>query len=228
MSDLTDFMPRAAPGHEPISGGTVAVEPIRDASRFDELFAAFSADAAGSLWAWLPYGPFADRDAFRAFAERTYLAQDIVFHAIIPASSGRAEGVAALMRTDRANGVTEVGHVCLAPSLQKTAAATEAFFLLMRRVFDELGYRRFEWKCDSGNIPSRNAALRLGFRFEGVFRQHLIVKGRNRDTAWYAMLDHEWPALKAGFETWLGDDNFDASGGQIRSLGAVRKEAAPV
>ena len=224
MSDLADFSPRPAPGLAPISGRTVTLEPIHDNRRFEELFEAFLADASGAIWDWLAYGPFRDRAEFLAFAERTYLGPDIVFHAIVPNHSGRAEGVAALMRTDRANGVTEIGHVCLAPGLQKTVAATEAFFLMMTRVFDELGYRRLEWKCDSGNIPSRNAAMRLGFRYEGLFRQHMIVKGRNRDTAWYAILDSEWPGLKSGFAEWLAPRNFAGDGRQHRSLAALRGE----
>ncbi|MCB8837064.1 GNAT family N-acetyltransferase [Aurantimonas sp. VKM B-3413] len=226
MSDLADFSPRPAPGFAPIAGRTVTLEPIRDDRRFDELHEAFSTDAGGGIWSWLAYGPFRERAEFQAFAQRTYLGPDIVFHAIVPSHSGRAEGVAALMRTDRANGITEIGHVCFAPGLQKTVAATEAFFLMMTRVFDELGYRRLEWKCDSGNIPSRNAAIRLGFRYEGLFRQHMIVKGRNRDTAWYAILDSEWPQLKAGFAEWLAPHNFSADGRQYRSLATICAETA--
>lgn len=215
---LKSWAPKAALEGLDAAGRRVAIEPIRDGRRFDELFAAFAADEAGALWRWLPYGPFARREDFRAFAQKTYLAGGIVFHAIVPAASGRAEGVAALMRTDAANGVTEIGHVCLGPSLQKTAAATEAFFLFMAYVFGDLGFRRFEWKCNDGNAGSKRAAERLGFTHEGLFRQHMIVKGENRDTAWFSILDGEWPALKGRFEAWLDPANFDAAGRQRRPL----------
>ncbi len=143
---------------------------------------------------------------------------DPLFHAIVDSKSGSAVGVAAYMRIDAANGVIEVGHLNFSPRLQATTAATEAMYLMMRRAFDELGYRRYEWKCDSLNEASRRAASRLGFRFEGVFRQAVVYKGRNRDTAWYSVLDSEWPALKAGFERWLSPDNFDENGCQRRKL----------
>lgn len=202
-------------------GKSVIVEPIVDATRFGELFEAFASDAGGATWRWLAYGPFDDPAAFASFAEATYLADDILFHAIVPRGSGLAEGVAALMRTDRANGVTEIGHICLAPSLRSTRAASEAIFLLMERIFD-LGYRRLEWKCDDENVASRRAAERFGFTFEGVFRQHMVVKGRNRDTAWYSIVDREWPAIRSGFEAWLAASNFDEKGRQIRRLADCR------
>ncbi len=145
-----------------------------------------------------------------------------MFHAIVPSSSNRAEGVAALMRIDPANGVIEIGHICLSPGLQQTRAATEAFALLFSRVFDELGYRRLEWKCNDQNMPSKRAAARLGFTFEGVFRQHMVTKGRNRDTAWFSIVDAEWPKVKAGFDAWLQPENFDARGRQRRSLSQLR------
>lgn len=217
---LADWTPRSKPSGLDATGTHVAVEPIRDGRRFDELFDGFSADEAGALWRWLAYGPFASRADFKAFAGKTYLGGEMVFHAIIPAASGRAEGVAALMRTDAANGATEIGHICLAPALQKTAAATEAFFLLMGYVFDGLGYRRFEWKCNNANEGSKRAAARLGFTHEGLFRQHMVVKGENRDTAWFSILDGEWPALRRRFEAWLDPSNFDAAGRQRRPLTA--------
>ncbi len=143
---------------------------------------------------------------------------DPLFHTIVDLATGKAVGVATFMRIDRAHGVIEVGNINYSPLLQRTPAATEAMFLMMRRVFDELGYRRYEWKCDSLNAPSRAAALRLGFQFEGIFRQAVVYKGRNRDTAWFSMIDSEWPALKRAYEQWLAPENFDAEGRQPRKL----------
>lgn len=222
MSALANYAPRQFPGTQPIEGHFVKVEPIVDHRHFDTLFAAFAEDREGRIFDHLAYGPFADRAAFRDWAQATYLADTIRFHAILPLATGRAEGVAALMRTDTANGVTEIGHICLAPSLQRSRAASEAFYMIMRRVFDELGYRRLEWKCDDRNQPSKRAAERLGFRYEGLFRQHMIVKGRNRDTAWYSVIDRDWPAVKAAFAAWLAPDNFDAEGCQRRALTEIR------
>ncbi|BDA86065.1 acetyltransferase GCN5 [Aureimonas sp. SA4125] len=220
--DLKSWSPRQRPDGLSATGRTVRIERIVDDRRFGELYDAFSADAEGTLYAWLPYGPFESRSNFMDFARRTYIGGEPCFYAIIPQASDRAEGVAALMRTDTVMGVTEVGHVCLAPSLQRTVAATEAFALLMAYVFDALGYRRFEWKCDNGNAPSKNAAARLGFVEEGLFRQHMIVKGRNRDTSWWSIVDTEWPALRHAFSRWLDPANFDGSGRQIRPLSEFR------
>lgn len=224
-ADLSGWQGRPPLAAAAVEGRSVRLEPIGDDRRFGELFEAFSADRAGAIWRWLAYGPFADRSAFEGFAEQTYLSRELLFHAVVPAASGRAEGVAALMRTDAPNGVTEVGHVCLAPSLQRTVAATEGFALLMRHVFEASGYRRFEWKCNSRNAASRRAAERLGFRFEGVFRQHMVVKGENRDTAWFSMLDGEWPRIRDGFAAYLDPSNFDAAGRQVRSLADLRDAA---
>ncbi len=146
-------------------------------------------------------------------------AQDSIFYAIIPTATGAAAGYASFMRMEPAHGVIEVGNIMLSPSLQRTTAATEAMYLMACHIFD-LGYRRYEWKCNAENLPSRRAALRYGFTFEGIFRQHTVVKGRNRDTAWFSMLDHEWPARKAAFEAWLDPANFDAQGVQLKGLRA--------
>ena len=220
--DLAAWSPRQRPETLFAEGRHVSVERIVDDRRFEELYDAYRADAAGDLYAWLPYGPFDNRADFMDFARRTYIDGETCFYAIVPASSGRAEGVAALMRTDTVMGVTEIGHICLAPSLQRTPAATEAFALLMTYVFDELGYRRFEWKCDNGNGPSKRAAARLGFVEEGLFRQHMVVKGRNRDTAWFSILDSEWPLLRHAFTRWLDPANFDVANCQIASLSELR------
>ncbi|HEY9248126.1 MAG TPA: GNAT family protein, partial [Rariglobus sp.] len=187
----------------------------------DELFAANSADQAGRMWTYLPYGPFASQADYRDWMERTCRGDDPLFYAIGDVASGRAAGVAAYLRVDPANGAIEIGHLAYSPALQRTTAATEALFLMIDRVFG-LGYRRCEWKCDSLNAPSRAAATRLGFTFEGVFRQAVVVKGRNRDTAWFSIIDSEWPERRAGFVRWLAPENFDAAGRQRIPLSEAR------
>ena len=194
------------------------VEPLDPGRHAADLFAANRLDAEGRSWTYLFQEPFVDFEPYRAWLEQVAKGDDPLFHTIVDLETGKAVGVATFMRIDRANGVIEVGNINYSPLLQRTPAATEAMFLMMRRVFDELGYRRYEWKCDSLNAPSRAAALRLGFRFEGIFRQAAVNKGRNRDTAWYSIIDSEWPALKRAFEQWLAPDNFDAEGKQKRPL----------
>lgn len=173
---------------------------------------------ADHIWDYLPYGPFETQAALTAWLASRAALRDPYYYAVIDQSSGRALGCLTLMEIRPAMGVIEVGHIFYSPAMQKTPMATEAIYLAARSIFDELGYRRFEWKCNDLNDPSKFAALRFGFTFEGVFRQHLVVKGRNRDTAWYSMLDTEWPARKAVFERWLAPDNFNAAGQQKTSL----------
>jgi RimJ/RimL family protein N-acetyltransferase len=173
------------------------------------------------LWTWLPDAPYATEAAFTRAIGKKQAATDAVFLAIVPAATGQAAGYASYMRMEPAHGVVEVGNILLGPGLQRTTAATEAMYLMAGHVFDRLGYRRYEWKCDAGNLPSRRAALRLGFTFEGIFRQHMVVKGKNRDTAWFSMLDHEWSTHRRAFEAWLAPANFDAEGRQRQSLTAV-------
>jgi RimJ/RimL family protein N-acetyltransferase len=198
------------------------VEPLNPARHGSDLHAANEDDASGGMWTYLSIGPFPDETAYRAWLEDAAESDDPQFHAIVDVGSGRAIGVAAYLRIDPANGVIEVGHLQFSPRLQRTRAATEAMYLMMRRAFDELGYRRYEWKCDSLNAPSRAAAERFGFRLEGIFRQAVVYKGRNRDTAWYSVLDHEWPVLRAAFERWLDPANFDPAGRQRTRLADVR------
>jgi RimJ/RimL family protein N-acetyltransferase len=204
-----------------MAGRFCRVEPLDPARHAADLEAAMAEDVDGRGWTYLPYGPFAPGQ-YRVWMERVAAAADPLFHAVIDGSSGKAVGVASYLRIDPANGVIEVGHLRFSPRLQRTAAATEAMALMMARAFSELGYRRYEWKCDSLNAPSRAAALRLGFRYEGIFRQAVVVKGRNRDTAWYSILDTEWPALEQAFARWLAPANFDAQGRQRQSLAALR------
>lgn len=213
---LTIALPRTRPPRSPMRGRWCDVVPLDPDGHCDALHAAYAADAEGRIWTYLPKGPFADLAAYRAWMDETCLTDDPMFHTILV--EGQPLGVASLMRIDPAHGVIEVGHINFAPALSRTRAATEAMFLMMSRAFDELGYRRYEWKCDTLNAPSRSAALRLGFTYEGTFRQATTYKGRNRDTAWYAITDGDWPRLKAGFQVWLDPANFDENGQQRTRL----------
>lgn len=198
-----------------IAGVSVRLERLDPARHAAALFAANRPDDA--IWDYLGYGPFADPDAYRAWAEGMAALRDPWFYAIIDKTTGLAAGVAAFLRITPEFGVIEVGHICLSPALQRSRAATEALFLMMDWAFSA-GYRRYEWKCDALNLPSRRAAIRFGFAYEGTFRQHMIYKGRNRDTAWFAVIDKDWPALRAAYMAWLEPANFDADGRQIRGL----------
>ncbi len=209
---------RPRPPRTAVQGRFARVEPLDPDRHAPALFDAYAVDAAGGMWTYMAYGPFATPSAYLSWARASAVKEDPLFHAILDAGSGRALGVAAYLRVAPETGVIEIGHVALAPALQRTPAATEAMYLLVRRAFDELGYRRCEWKCDALNAASRRAAERLGFRFEGVFRQATIYKGRNRDTAWYALVDADWPERRAAFESWLAPGNFDPDGRQRRAL----------
>ncbi len=214
---LPAWSARAAPPRSAIAGRTCRIEPL-EVRHADALFEAYAAARDPRDFTYLSVDPFASREACRAWVEKSARSEDPLFHAVVEPASGAAIGVAAFLRIDRANGVIEIGHLNFSPRLQRTTAATEAIFLLLHRAFDELGYRRCEWKCDTLNAPSRAAAERFGFRFEGVFHQAIVYKGRNRDTAWYAIVDGEWPALRAAFERWLAPANFDAAGAQRERL----------
>ncbi|MGE4617695.1 MAG: GNAT family protein, partial [Gammaproteobacteria bacterium] len=172
-----------------------------------------SLDPRQRAWTYLPYGPFETEDAYVEWINASCLGDDPMFHAIVDLETDKATGIASFMRIDPANGSIEVGHINYSPSLQKTRAATEAMYLMMKRAF-ELGYRRYEWKCDALNAPSRAAAKRLGLSYEGIFRQATVYKGHNRDTAWYAAIDAEWNELEAAFLGWLHPGNFDETGRQ--------------
>ena len=216
---------RPRPPKTPTEGRFTRIEPLDPARHAADLFAANALDAEGRNWTYLGYGPFATLDAYRVWMDETCRSDDPLFHAIIDRATGKAVGVASYLRIEPNVGVIEVGHICYSPLAQKNPIASEAMYLLMARVFDELGYRRYEWKCDSCNAPSCRAAERLGFTFEGIFRQATIYKGRNRDTAWYAIIDKEWPAVKAAYETWLSPENFDGNGSQRQGLGTLTKAA---
>jgi RimJ/RimL family protein N-acetyltransferase len=199
------------------------VEPLDIERHAGELFAANRLDSDGRNWTYLGIDAPRTPDEYVAWLSKLAAGDDPLPHAIIDQATGKAAGLATYMRIDRANGVIEVGNINYSPLLQRKPAATEAMYLMMRRVFDELGYRRYEWKCDSLNAASRAAAARLGFQYEGTFRQLIVYKGRNRDTAWFSIIDSEWPALRAAFERWLAPDNFDLAGKQKWTLGELRR-----
>jgi RimJ/RimL family protein N-acetyltransferase len=215
---LPHWTARPRPPRSAMEGRFCRVEPLDPGRHAEDLFTANSLDREGRNWTYLPYGPFTRLEDYRLWVDRMSSGEDPLCHAIIERRSGRAVGVASYMRIDPASGVIEVGGINYAPPLQRTPAATEAMYLMMQRVFDELGYRRYEWKCDSLNGPSRAAAQRLGFHYEGMFRQATVYKARNRDTCWFSILDSEWPALRVRFERWLDPDNFDEAGRQRQSL----------
>ncbi|OED37606.1 GNAT family N-acetyltransferase [Chromatiales bacterium (ex Bugula neritina AB1)] len=199
------------------------VVPLDVEAHAGDLFDAFIKDAQHGNWTYLPYGPFAALEEFRQWLETVSTNSDPMFHSVVDQQTGKAVGVTSYLRIQPDIGSIEVGHIHFSPLLQKRPMATEAMYLMMRRVFDELGYRRYEWKCDSLNQPSRNAAQRLGFSYEGLFRQAALYKSRNRDTAWYSIIDSEWPALKKAFERWLAPENFDSRGSQQASLVSFRE-----
>jgi RimJ/RimL family protein N-acetyltransferase len=221
--DLQHWQPCTLPESVTLEGRWAVVEPLSAVRHGSDLWNAVVGE--DHVWDWMADGPYAKRADFVKALEAKEFGTAARFFAICPLLPegviGPAKGYASLMRIDPANGVIEVGNVMFSPSLQRTAAATEAMYLMAKYVFEHLGYRRYEWKCNDLNLPSRRAADRFGFLYEGVFRQHLVIKGKNRDTAWYAMLDVEWPARKKAFEAWLAPGNFDAHGKQLRSLQAI-------
>ena len=216
------FVPPPRPPRTALRGAYVDVEPLDLDRHVPSLFRAQAEDTDGRRWTWLAFEQPRTEAAYREFLAGLSGGDDPLFHAIVERASGAAVGVATYLRIEPRNGTIEVGHINLSPRLSRTRGATEAMYLMMRRAF-ELGYRRYEWKCDALNAPSRRAAERLGFTFEGVFRQATVYKGRNRDTAWYSILDREWSAVSAAFERWLAPGNFDASGQQRESLGSLTR-----
>ena len=214
---LPGWAPPPAPPREPMEGRFSRLEPVHPDRHAADLFAADAADADGRSWTYLAYGPFRTLSDYRTWMCATCLGADPLFFAIIDTAEGKAVGVASYLRITPASGSIEVGHLHYSPRLQRSPATTEAMYLLMERAF-ELGYRRYEWKCDALNAASRAAAQRLGLSFEGVFRQATVYKGRNRDTAWYAAVDAEWPALREAFLAWLAPGNFDGAGRQRTRL----------
>lgn len=217
---VSDWRNPPWPSVEPMQGHDCRLEALNPDRHADDLFAANRLDDQRINWTYLPYGPFDSLRAYRTWIEQDALGRDPLFFAIIDSGTNKAVGVASYMDIKPTNGSIEVGHLNFSPALQRTRAATEAMYLMMSQAF-ELGYRRFQWRCNALNAPSRAAAQRLGLSFEGIFRQATVSKGRNRDTAWYAAIDAEWPALKTAFQTWLAPDNFDEEGQQRVSLSVL-------
>lgn len=222
---LPDWKPCEPPPETPMLGQYCRLGRLNLVAHAQDLFDANITDTEGRIWTYLGYGPFDDVDSYKEWIKDQALGDDPLFHAIIDLKTDKAVGVASYLRIEPPIGSIEVGHINYSPLLQKTAAATEAMYLMMARVFDELGYRRYEWKCDNANAKSRGAAERLGFTFEGVFRQCTIYKGRNRDTAWFSILDSEWPALKAAYQEWLAPSNFNDDGSQKKALSDLTRAA---
>lgn len=218
---LTNWTPRPRPSAPVLKGRYARLERLDADRHADELYQANQLDT--SIWDYMSHGPFSSAAAYSEWVRNAAVLDDPFHYAIRNLESGRAEGVASYLRIKPEMGVIEVGSIVFTPPLQRTRAATEAMFLMMQWAF-EAGYRRYEWKCDTLNAPSRRAALRFGFGFEGVFRQHMVIKGRNRDTAWFAVIDSEWPVLKTAYQTWLDPENFDANGQQHNSLSALTSD----
>jgi RimJ/RimL family protein N-acetyltransferase len=218
---VPEWSSRALPPHTAMEGRFCRIEPLDPDRHGDALYAANSEDREGRMWTYLPWGPYAGFEDYFAALQAGLARDDFITYAVL--TGEKAVGVASYLNINRAAGSIEVGGIAYASALQRTPAGTEAMFLMMRRVFDELGYRRYEWKCNALNAPSRSAAQRYGFRFEGVFRQADVVKGRNRDTAWFSITDGEWPPIKTAFERWLDPANFGPDGRQRQSLSALTR-----
>jgi RimJ/RimL family protein N-acetyltransferase len=221
---LQNWQPRPRPARRPIEGRFVRLEPLDPAHHGDGLFEVSSVPDAGDRFAWLFEYPPESRAAFQPWLDKAAASEDPLFFTVIDKASGRIAGRQTLMRIDPAYGVIEIGNIYWGPSISRRPAATEAQYLFMKYVFEELGYRRYEWKCNNRNAPSKRAAERFGFRFEGIFRQHMIVKGENRDTAWFSVIDVEWPALRQAYEAWLDPANFGGDGQQKRRLEDFRAD----
>ncbi|MCB6178178.1 GNAT family N-acetyltransferase [Rhodobacter sp. Har01] len=212
---VPDWTPPPRPGHEPLEGRVVRLEPLSADIHAADLHRAFNGH--DRLWDYMPYGPFVSSGAYHRWAKEREAGDDPRFWVLRDRATGHCGGIASYLRIAPEAGSIEVGHICIAPEMQRGVAATEAMWLMMGWAFGA-GYRRYEWKCNALNLASRRAAQRLGFSFEGVFRQHLVVKGRNRDTAWFSVIDSEWPALTEAFAAWLAPANFDARGRQRERL----------
>lgn len=221
---VENWRPASLPKGVSLTGQYCRLERLDAARHVDELYTANATDLEHRIWTYLAYGPFHDVADYGCWVVDQAQGADPLFYAIIGLDSGKALGVASYLRINPNDGVIEVGHINYSPLLQKTVMATEAMFLMMRHVFDDLGYRRYEWKCDALNARSRAAAARLGFTYEGIFRQATMYKQRNRDTAWYSIIDREWPAIKAAYLKWLDPDNFDG-GRQKRGLSSIMQNA---
>jgi RimJ/RimL family protein N-acetyltransferase len=221
VGPLVDPFPSGMkPDLRPLHGRWTRLDPVSVAHHGAALYKSLESDTAGDVWTWMPNsGPFKDEAHFLTWLKDREAAREPWFYAFVKRDGNVPLGMGSFMRHDPPNGVIEIGNIWMSPPLQKTRESTEAIYLMMRHAFDDLGVRRLEWKCDALNAPSRRAAQRFGFEFEGLFRQHMIIKGRNRDTAWFAIIDKDWPRIRAGFEAWLSEGNFDGAGVQKLPLG---------
>ncbi|WP_308460629.1 GNAT family protein [Pseudomonas sp. MAG002Y] len=222
---LAEWTERSRPSRTVKEGRYCRLEPLNAEIHASDLYEAYGHAEDGRDWTYMLSGPFTHEADYHRFAEQAAASEDPMHFAVVDLRSGRAVGTLSLMRIDPANGVMEVGHVAFSSLMKRSILSTEAHYLLMYHAFEDLGYRRYEWKCDSLNEPSRQAALRLGFQFEGVFRQALVYKGRSRDTAWFSIIDTEWPVLRNAFTGWLDPANFNEDGQQLRSLQAFQRSA---
>lgn len=224
--DLKNWQPRPRSERKVLEGRYVRLEPLSASAHGDGLYEAATIANADERFRWLGETTPESRAAFQPWLEKAEASEDPLYFAAIDKASGKVAGRQTMMRIDPANGVAEIGHIHWGPLMQRKPAATEAHYLFMRHIFDDLGYRRWEWKCNNRNEPSKRAAERFGFKPEGVFRQHMVIKGESRDTAWYSIIDKEWPALKLAYEGWLDPANFDSDGKQKRRLEDFRKSLA--
>ena len=224
IGPLVDPRPAKRPERVTLPGRAVTLVPLDAEAHANSLFHKANGGERDRVWTYLFDGPYADPRVFKASLAAKAQSEDPLFFAIIDNASGEAVGYQTFLRIEPAHRVIEVGNILYTPAMQRTIGATEAQYLFAAHVFDELGYRRYEWKCNNLNAPSKRAALRYGFSSEGVFRQHMIVKGRNRDTAWFAMLNSEWPRRREAFERWLDPGNFDTAGRQKVSLMSLNTE----
>ena len=229
-SPLHNIPKNRSPMRRDMTGRLVTVTPIDPDRHCDDLYNAAcgrDGDSTGEIWTYMSFGPFSDKAEFQKWLKPQDQSDDPLVFAIIDRADGRALGMASYLRIVPQWATCEIGSIWFSPSLMRTSLATEAMYLMASHVFEDLGYRRYEWKCDSLNEASCSAALRLGFQYEGLFRQHMIYKGRNRDTSWFAMTDMDWPIVKAAFEFWLAEENFDDAGRQRKSLAAIRESFRP-
>lgn len=222
MDDLKNWQPRPRPQRIVLDGRYIRLEPLSAAKHGDGLFEAATVGNADERFRWLGEVTPGSRAEFQPWLERAEASDDPLYYACIDKASGKVAGRQTFLRIDPANGVIEIGHIHWGPLMQRKPGATEAHYLFMKHIFDDLGYRRWEWKCNNNNEPSKRAALRFGFTPEGVFRQAMVIKGENRDTAWYSVIDKEWAALRRAYEAWLDPANFDSAGNQKRKLEELR------
>ena len=224
MSKLSKWTPRTAPQKIVLEGQFVRLEPLNAKAHGDELYAAATEGEADARFRWLFENTPTSRTEFQVWLEKVEVSPDPLYFVVIDKASGKVAGRQTFMRIDTTYGVAEIGNIHWGPLIQRKPATTEALFLFARYLFDDLDYRRFEWKCNNNNEPSKRAALRYGFQYEGLFRKHMIVKGESRDTAWFAMTDDDWALAKPAFEAWLAPENFDETVTQRRTLASFRQD----